>query len=77
MQNDPDTTSYISSKGITWKFIPEYAPWQGGFYERMVGLIKANLKKAIGRCLLDYDQLNTLVTEVECVINSRPLTYIG
>ena len=32
-------TQFLSSSGITWKFIPELSPWQGGFYERMIGLV--------------------------------------
>ncbi|GIY70075.1 hypothetical protein CDAR_488981 [Caerostris darwini] len=27
---------FISSQGVTWKFIIEHAPWWGGFYERLV-----------------------------------------
>ena len=49
----------------------------GGFYERLVGLIKRSLRKAIGRKLLDNDKLQTIVKEVEAVVNSRPLVYVG
>ena len=32
-----NVTSYIANEGITWKYIVEFAPWMGGFYERLVG----------------------------------------
>ena len=69
--------SYSSSVGITWVFIVELAPWMGGFYERMVGLVKRALRKTIGKRLLTYDQFNTVVKEAESVVNSRPLIYVG
>lgn len=38
--------------------------------------MKRSIKKTVGRTSLDYDELNTLVVEVESLINSQPLTYI-
>lgn len=67
---------YLANKGVTWKFIVEKAPWWRGFWERMVQSVKGCLKKCIGRTTLNYDELVTLLTEVESVVNSRPLTYI-
>ena len=52
------------------------SPWWGGFYERMVRSIKNTLKKVVGVSSLDYKQLNTVLVEIENVINSRPLTYM-
>ena len=48
----------------------------GGFWERMVRSVKRSLKKCIGRASLTHDELNTILVEVESVINSRPLTYV-
>lgn len=48
----------------------------GGFYERLVGVSKMALKKTIGRLSLTRSQLHTIITEVEGVVNSRPLVYV-
>ena len=34
------------------------------------------MKKSLGRTTLTYDELNTLLVEIESVVNSRPLTYV-
>lgn len=52
------------------------APWKGGFYERLIGLVKYSMRKTIARQILQYDDFNTLI-ETEAVINSRPLTYVN
>lgn len=56
-----DVTFYIVNEGITWKYIVEFAPWMGGFYERLVGLVKRTLRKAIGRSSLANEQLLTVL----------------
>ena len=36
-----------------------------------------SLKKAIGCSSLTYDELATLITEIEAVLNSQPLTFVS
>ncbi len=74
---DGDFQSYISNEGIQWSFTPELSPWMGGVYERLVGLVKRSLRKSIGKVTLSFDQLRTLLKEIQAVLNSRPLVYIG
>ena len=61
---------------VEWQFNLEKAPWQGGVFERMIKSAKRCLRKAIGKDSLTFDELLTLVVEVEGVLNSRPLTYV-
>jgi len=61
---------------IQWQFITPYAPWQGGFYERLNRSIKDPLKRAIEKRPINFIQAQTLLCHVEAIINSRPLTPV-
>ena len=71
-----DVQNYVSSTGVKWLFIVELAPWMGGFYERLVSLVKRALRKSVNRQLLTYVQLQTVLKEIESTVNSRPLVYV-
>jgi hypothetical protein len=65
----------LTRKGIDWQFNMERVPWWGGFFERLIGLAKACLRKVLGRARLTFDELRTVLVEVEATFNTRPLTY--
>lgn len=73
---DPLTQEYIAGKAIAWKFIAERAPWWGGFYERLIRSVKSTIRKTLSRNIVDFAEMQTLLTEVEAMINSRPLTFV-
>ncbi|CAG7733339.1 unnamed protein product [Allacma fusca] len=62
---------------ITWVFNPPSAPWWGGWWERIVRILKQVLRKVLGRACLDFEEMMTVLCDSEAVVNSRPLTYIS
>ncbi|KAL9979037.1 hypothetical protein ACROYT_G016629 [Oculina patagonica] len=75
IQSD-EVMRYLTDNRIPWNFIIERAPWWGGFWERMVKVVKQPLKKTVGRTTLNYDELQTIMVEIQAIVNARPLTYV-
>jgi hypothetical protein len=68
--------AYMQDNCVKWKFNLERVPWWGGFFERLVGLVKRCLRKVLGNAKLTFEELLTTLVDVEGTLNSRPLTYI-
>ncbi|EGT45668.1 hypothetical protein CAEBREN_25302 [Caenorhabditis brenneri] len=67
-------TSFMAQHSITPNLITPFSPWQGGSYERMVALVKNVVFKVLGTTTLPFLELETLLIEVEGILNSRPVT---
>lgn len=65
------------SHSTRWKFIPALSPWFGGFYERMVGLVKNCLRRTLDQSVLTDTQLRTVLYEISATLNTRPLTAVS
>ena len=63
--------------GCEWRFIPARAPWFGSIWERAIGIVKAGLKKVLGRAIITLTELGTILTELEAAVNDRPLGYVS
>ena len=66
---------YMVPQGIQQKFNLPASPWWGGFYERLVRTVKTTLMKSIGKAFLTFEELQTVLCQIEKVINGRPLLY--
>ena len=65
---------YMSSRHVNWQFNPPDSPHMGGAWERLVRSIKTSLKIILKERLVTDYQLITILTNVECLVNSRPIT---
>ena len=59
---------------IEWRFNTPVAPWQGGFFERLVKSVKIPLRSYLQRKIISYDTFGHRITLIEHAINSRPIT---
>lgn len=69
--------NHSSTLKIEWVFNPPSAPWWGGWWERLIGILKSILRKVLGRASLTYESMMTTLCDAEAIVNSRPLTYVS
>ncbi|XP_076389571.1 uncharacterized protein LOC105662854 [Megachile rotundata] len=69
--------TFLSNEQIQWNFIPPQAPHFGGLWESAVRRAKHHLIRVIGDQRLTYEELYTLLTQIEACLNSRPLSPIS
>ena len=71
------TEAYFKEIDVTWKPILENSPWWGGFYERLTTILKLALQKIVGSAKLNFEELHTVLVQIENMMNTRPLTYLS
>ncbi|GBM25827.1 hypothetical protein AVEN_151310-1 [Araneus ventricosus] len=62
-------------KKIKWNFNPPIASWWGGWWERMICMLKEMLRRILDRKSVNFEELVTILCVCEATINSRALTY--
>ena len=67
----------LHKKNLEWTFIPAGTPHYGGLWERVVSLFKKHIMSATRGDILHVDTFNTIVIEIEGILNRRPLTPIS
>ncbi|XP_075157651.1 uncharacterized protein LOC142230918 [Haematobia irritans] len=63
----------LNNDGTTWHFIPPASPNFGGLWEAGVKSVKYHLKRVVHDRLLSFEELSTLLCQIESCLNSRPL----
>ncbi|XP_011306365.1 uncharacterized protein [Fopius arisanus] len=63
----------LAHNGTQWKFIPPKAPHFGGKWEAAVKSTKYHLRRVLGTTTLTYEELNTVLVQIEACLNSRPI----
>ena len=64
--------NFCSTQGIKWNFIPIRSPHFGGLWEAAVKSFKTHLR-VVGNYKLNFEEMSTLLAQVEACLNSRPL----
>ena len=67
-------SEFCSTQGISWNFIPEHAPYFGGLWEAAVKSMKRHLRRIVSNVKLTFEEMGTVLTQIEACMNSRPLT---
>ncbi|XP_033224294.1 uncharacterized protein LOC117177575 [Belonocnema kinseyi] len=61
---------------IECRLNPPEAPWWGGFWERLIGVLKRLLRHTLKKSCSTYEEMLTTLTDCEAVINLRPITSL-
>ena len=75
LSRSPEVWRSLHKNRITWIFIVEKSPWWASYCETLVRSTNSPIKKVIGRCTVSYDEMHTLLTEVETVNNADLIYY--
>ena len=76
MHKDEIFNDFLSQQSIIWQFNLSRAPWWGGQFERLIGLMKAAFYKTVGQGLLTWEELTEVLLSIEVTLNNRPLSYL-
>lgn len=66
-----------SNQGIEWQFNPPEAPHFGGVFERMIKSAKRAIYAILNEADVNDEELQTVFTGAESLLNSRPLTTVS
>lgn len=74
---DPELLSFLARDGTTWHFNPPLSPSFGGLWEAGVKSMKHHLKRLVGNNTFTFEEMSTLLKQIQACLNSRPLCPIS
>ena len=75
--NDKDQlqiNEFCTRQNLDWKFIPARSPHFGVLWESSVKSFKSHFRKIVNNNPLTYEEMLTLINQIEAILNSRPIT---
>ncbi|XP_072389469.1 uncharacterized protein [Diabrotica undecimpunctata] len=75
--NKTELASFCANDKIAWKFIPANSPHFGGIWEAGIKSMKVHLRRTMKNNLLIFEEFQTLLVQVESVLNSQPLSPLS
>ncbi|XP_018375478.1 PREDICTED: uncharacterized protein LOC108769147 [Trachymyrmex cornetzi] len=76
-QTQGQINQFLHEQQISWNFIPPNAPHFGGLWEATVKSAKLHMTRVIGGAHLTFEELQTLLCEIEAILNSRFITALS
>ncbi|GFY70650.1 DNA double-strand break repair Rad50 ATPase [Trichonephila inaurata madagascariensis] len=67
---------YLSKSSIDWHFIPPSSPHFGDSWELGIRYVKFHLKRVLGETILTFEDLTTLLSQIEGLLNSKTLSCV-
>ncbi len=80
MVNDWNQTQiheFLLQRNVKWTFNPPAGSHHGGVWERCIRTVRKVILATLKEQQLDDESLNTLMCEVESVVNGRPITKLS
>jgi hypothetical protein len=75
--NQAQIHDFLLQQNIKWTFNPPAGSHHGGVWERCIRTVRKVMRAITKEQLLDDEGLNTLMCEVEAIVNGRPLTKLS
>lgn len=72
-KNQAEIVSTCAAEGIAWHLTPPKAPHFGGLWESAIKVAKKHIFRQIGSSKLSYEDMSTVLAQIEAIMNSRPL----
>ena len=73
---DQTVQHHFAQKRVQMRHIPAKSPHWGAMHERLIGVVKLSIKKVLHCALISLPELQTLIKEVQAVVNDRPITFV-
>ncbi|XP_048004284.1 uncharacterized protein LOC125240435 [Leguminivora glycinivorella] len=67
----------LASNSTNWHWIPPHSPNFGGLWEAGVKSTKHHLRRVIGNSTLTFEEMSTVLAQIEACLNSRPMSRIN
>ncbi|XP_055603915.1 uncharacterized protein LOC129752147 [Uranotaenia lowii] len=76
-ENQKDIHTCCVNKGINWHWSPPKGPHFGGLWEAAVKVAKRHMYRQLGNIKLSFEDMCTLLVEIEAAMNSRPIVSVS
>jgi hypothetical protein len=76
LETNVEFQNELANRNVKWAYISSASPHKGGAWERMIRSVKNSLHILLKDRAPREETLQTVFTEIEYAINSRPLTHV-